>query len=33
LELVIHNIERVMAELREIIQKVDTGIVPNIDEE
>jgi hypothetical protein len=33
LELVVHNIERVIAELKEIVSKIDGGIIPNLDEE
>lgn len=33
LELVIHNIERVVAELKEMLGKIDAGIIPNLDKE
>ena len=33
LELVIHNIERVVGELEDMLKKLDSGVIPNLDEE
>lgn len=33
LELVIHNIERVIGELEDILKKIEAGTIPNLDEE
>ncbi len=33
LELVIHNIERVVGELEEMLKKIEDGVIPNLDEE
>lgn len=32
LELSIHAIERVVEELRDILKKIDSGVIPNLDE-
>jgi len=32
LEMAIHAIERVVAELRDVLQRIDAGVIPNLDE-
>lgn len=33
LELSIHHIEHVVEELRDILQRIDDGVIPNLDED